>query len=166
VEIPLDMSDIPIASVDENGNITILRHVFFECTICTDCCRLNNIPATEKDMVRLMEAGIPVDQAVEEMSPVLIASRNLEKGFVKAYLLRKKPFVNECAFLLEDGLCKVHLVKPLACQLYPFSVRKDDEMLLATVHPKNVCRFIELDVEEERSRTLAIVEELLAKLFD
>ncbi len=166
MEIPLDMSNIPIASIDENSNIKVLKHIYFECTQCTDCCRLNNIPATEKDMVALMEAGIPIDQAVEEMSPILIASKNLEKGFVKAYLLRKKPFVNECAFLLEDGLCRIHHVKPTACYLYPFSIRKDDDKLLATIHPKNVCRFIELDVGEERSNTLEIVESLLAKLFD
>ena len=164
--MPLDMSDTPIARVDENGKITILRHVFFECTQCTDCCKLNNIPATEKDMLKLMDAGIPIDQAVEEMSPVLIASKNLEKGFVKAYILRKKPFVNECAFLLEDGLCKIHPVKPTACILYPFSIRKDEDCLLATIHPKNVCRFIELDVEENRSKTLEIVKGLLAQLFD
>jgi len=166
MEISLDMSDVPIASIDENGNVTVLRYIYFKCTQCTDCCRLNNIPATDKDMVRILDAGIPVDQAVEEMSPVLIASKNLEKGFVKAYILRKKPFVNECAFLLEDGLCKIHPVKPIACQLYPFSIRKDGERLIAAVHPKNVCRFIELDVEENRSNTIEIVENILAELFE
>ena len=162
----MDMSNIPIAKIDEYGNITILRNVYFKCTLCTDCCKLNNIPATDRDMDRLMEAGIPIDQAVEVMSPVLIASKNLEKGFVKAYILRKKPFVNECAFLMEDGLCRIHLVKPIACQLYPFSLRKDDEGFIAAVHPKNVCRFIELDVDENKSNTEAIVKDLLAKLFD
>ena len=166
MEILLDMSNVPIASIDEMGKITILRHIYFKCTICTDCCRLNNIPATDRDMVRIMDAGIAVDQAVEKMSPVLIASKNLEKGFVKAYILRRKPFVNECAFLEESGLCKIHLFKPLACDLYPFSVRKSDNGLIAAVHPKNVCRFIELDVDENKSNTLEIVEDLLAKLFD
>ncbi|MCE7741010.1 MAG: hypothetical protein GOP50_01005, partial [Candidatus Heimdallarchaeota archaeon] len=56
------MSNVPIASIDENGNITVLRHIYFKCTMCTDCCRLNNIPATDRDMVRIMDAGIPVDQ--------------------------------------------------------------------------------------------------------
>ena len=160
------LSDLPIASITEDGKITVLRHVFFKCTLCGDCCRLNNIPATDRDMVRMLDAGIPVDQIVEELSPVLIASKNLEKGFVKAYLLRRKPFVNECAFLGEDGLCKVHLIKPIACQLYPFSVRRAENGYIATIHPKNVCRFIELDVEENRSTTKVIVEELLAKLFE
>lgn len=163
----MDMSNVPFAKIDEHGIITILRHIYFKCTMCTDCCKLNNIPATDRDMDRLMQAGIPIDQAIEEMSPVLIASKDLEKGFVKAYILRKKPFVNECAFLMADGLCKVHLVKPIACRLYPFSIRKDDDNgYLATVHPKNVCRFIELDVDENRSNTLAIVEDLLAILFE
>ncbi len=166
MEILLDMNNVPIASIDENGKVTILRHIYFKCTLCSDCCRLNNIPATDRDMVRILDAGIAVGQAVEEMSPVLIASKDLEKGLVKAYILRKKPFVNECAFLEESGLCKIHLFKPIACDLYPFSVRKNDNCLLATVHPKNVCRFIELDVEKNRSNTLEIVEDLLAKLFD
>jgi len=166
VEITLVVSNIPIAKIDEYGNITVLRHIYFKCTRCTDCCKLNNIPATEEDLDRLMDAGIPIDQAVEEMSPVLIASKDLNKGLIKAYILRKKPFVNECAFLLADGLCKIHSIKPIACQLYPFSVRKQGEKLVAFIHPQNVCRFIELDVDENKSNTLQIVEDLLAKLFE
>ena len=162
----MDLSGTVLATIDESGKIEVVRHFFFECICCTDCCSLNNVPLTERDIDRLMDNGIELDQAFEEMSPVLIASKDLEKGFIKAYIMRKKPFVNECVFLEEKGLCRIHQFKPIACRLYPFSIRKTDEGYEAIVHPKNVCNFIELDVKEERSNTIEIVEKLMNTLFE
>ncbi|MCE7747403.1 MAG: YkgJ family cysteine cluster protein [Candidatus Heimdallarchaeota archaeon] len=162
----MDISGTIIATVNEHGEIDVVRHIYFECTSCTECCRLNNIPVTEPDIRLMQDHGIEIDQMLEELSPVLIANKNLEKnGFIKAYILRKKPFVNECVFVDEKGLCKVHKFKPLTCQLYPFSVKKDENKLCVIVHPKNICEFIELDVEESRSNTIEITEELLTALF-
>ena len=162
----MDISGTIIATVNEHGEIDVVRHIYFKCTSCTECCKLNNIPVTEPDIRLMQDNGIEIDQMLEELSPVLIANRNLEKnGFIKAYILRKKPFVNECVFLDEEGLCKVHKFKPLTCQLYPFSVKKNENKLYVIVHPKNICEFIELDVEESRSNTIEITEELLATLF-
>ena len=162
----MDISGTIIATVNEHGEIDVVRHIYFKCTSCTECCKLNNIPVTEPDIRLMQDNGIEIDQMLEELSPVLIANRNLEKkGCIKAYILRKKPFVNECVFLDEEGLCKVHKFKPLTCQLYPFSVKKNENKLYVIVHPKNICEFIELDVEESRSNTIEITEELLATLF-
>jgi len=109
----------------------------------------------------MVDNGIEVGQAVEELSPVLIASKDSDKGLIKAYILRKKPFVNECAFLNEENLCNIHDFKPVACQLYPFSIRKDSEVYEAIIHPDCVCDFIELDVPVNKSQTVRIVQDLL-----
>jgi len=156
----MDISNTPIANVKEDGSIEVLRHIQFECNNCTACCKLNNIPITEKDVIRMMENGIEADQAVEDFSPILIASKNLDNGLIKAYMLRKKPFVKECAFLDENNLCKIHGFKPLACQLYPFSVRRTKDGFQAIIHPDCVCETIYLDVNKEDSNTEEIVKEL------
>ena len=162
----MDISSTIIATVNEFGEINIVRNIFFECTCCTECCKLNNIPITEPDIRLLQDNGIEIDQMIETMSPVLIANKNLERnGLIKAYILRQKPFVRECVFLDERGLCKVHDFKPLTCQLYPFSVKKNEDKLYVIVHPENICEYIELDVDESKSNTLEITENLLTCLF-
>lgn len=160
----MNISNTPIANIRKDGSIEVLLNIHFECTCCTACCKLNNIPASEQDILNLMDNGIEVDQAVEVLSPILIPSKNIENGLIKAYILRKKPFVNECAFLDEKGLCKVHAFKPLACQLYPFSIRKREEYYQIIIHPDCICKFIEIDIEEEKSNTIQIVKEIMTAL--
>jgi len=160
----MDYSGLPIAKVNEAGDITILKHIRFKCTECADCCRLNNVPVTEKDVQRLLDNGIEVDQSLESLSPVLISSSNVKRGFIKAYFLKKKPFVKECAFLDENLLCKIHSFKPLACQLYPFAVRKTEEGFIAIIHPDTVCKFIDVDIKKEESNTTKIVQNLILLL--
>ncbi|MCG3216225.1 MAG: YkgJ family cysteine cluster protein [Candidatus Heimdallarchaeota archaeon] len=160
----MDISSTPIAKISADGSIEVLEHIRFVCTSCAECCKLNNIPITEEDIEKIVERGIEVDQFIEELSPVLIASKSLENGLIKAYFLRKKPFVNECVFVDELNLCKIHEFKPSACQLYPFSIRKEDEGYVAIVHPDCVCDCIELGISEEKSQTVEIVENLLSTL--
>ncbi|MHA1667304.1 MAG: YkgJ family cysteine cluster protein [Candidatus Heimdallarchaeaceae archaeon] len=160
----MNLSDLPIAEVSADGKIDILRHIYFKCSNCADCCKLNNIPITEQDIELIMENGFEVGQFIEELSPILIASKNLDRGLIKAYILRKKPFVNECVFLDEKKMCKIHSFKPLTCQLYPFSIRRKDSGYTVTIHPDCVCNFIQLDVPIEKSNTLDIVNEILVLL--
>lgn len=164
IEIKMDLSSTTIAKISDDGKIEVVNHISFVCTSCAACCKLNNIPITESDIERMVDNGIEVGQAIEELSPVLIASKDLDKGLIKAYILRKKPFVNECAFLDELRLCKIHDFKPSACQLYPFSIRRDEDGYIAIVHPNCVCDFIELNVPEDQSQTVEIVEDLLTIL--
>ncbi|MBY9000402.1 MAG: YkgJ family cysteine cluster protein [Candidatus Heimdallarchaeota archaeon] len=161
----MDYSGMSIAEVSKSCEITILKHVHFECLGCAPCCRLNNIPVTEKDIQLLLDNGIELDQSLESLSPVLIPSSNVEKGFIKAYILRKKPFVKECVFLEENLKCKIHSYKPIACQLYPFAVRKSDEGFTAIIHPDTVCAHIDIDVLEKDSNTIEIVKDLISLLL-
>lgn len=154
-------NEIHIASIDRKGQITILRNIFFKCTGCAECCVRNQIPVTEKDLLRMQENGIELDQALDNFSPVLIPSKNIKDSFVKAYILRKKPFVNECVFLDENRRCGIHDFKPLACRTYPFALRLRDDRTIVMIHPNTVCKHIELDVPPEKANTLEIVEYLL-----
>ncbi|MHA2357558.1 MAG: YkgJ family cysteine cluster protein [Candidatus Heimdallarchaeaceae archaeon] len=160
----MDISNTPITNVKKDGSIEVLRHIQFECNHCTNCCKLNNIPVTEKDVIRMVENGIEADQAVANFSPILIASKDIDNGLIKAYMLRRKPFVKECAFLEENKLCRIHEFKPLACQLYPFSVRRIEEGFQVIIHPDCVCETIALDVKEENSDTEQITKELIQLL--
>jgi Fe-S-cluster containining protein len=161
----MNYSGMPIAKVNEAGDITILKHIHFECTAsCSDCCRVNAIPVTEKDAQRLLDNGIEVDQFLDSLSPVLIPSTNVKGGFIKAHMLKKKPFVKECVFLDNNLLCKIHSFKPLACRLYPFAVRKSDDGFIAIIHPDTICTFIDIDVKEAESNTKEIVQNLISFL--
>ena len=95
----------------------------------------------------MLDNEIEVDQSLESLSPVLIPSSNVKGGFIKAYILKK-----------------IHSFKPLACQLYPFAVRKSEEGFIALIHPDTVCKFIETDVKEDDSNTVEIVKGLISLL--
>ncbi len=154
-----------IAKIKDDNKIEVVRDIFFECNNCALCCKINEIPVIEKDITRILDHGYELDQFLKELSPVLIRSHQKKDSFIKAYFLKKKPFVKECVFLDEDEKCKIHKYKPLSCSIYPFAVRKDDESLLVIVHPKSVCASIDTDVNKEKSNTKKTVENLLSFEF-
>ena len=161
----MDQSDIVIAKIKGNENIEVVNDIFFECNNCAICCKINEVPVTEKDITRILDHGFELDQFLKELSPVLIRSHQKKDSFIKAYFLKKKPFVKECVFLDENQKCKIHKYKPLSCCIYPFAVRKDDESFLVIVHPKSVCVSIDMDVNKKKSNTKKIVENLLSFEF-
>ncbi len=111
------------------------------------------------------ENGVETFQALESLSPVLIPSKNVKGNFIKAYILRKKPFTNECAFLMEKNLCKIHEFKPLSCSIYPFALRKaSDDVIEAIIHPNCVCKAIKVNVSEKKSQSKKITENLIKLL--
>ena len=160
-----DHSDTIIAKIKDNNKIEVVRDIFFECNNCALCCKINEIPVIEKDITRILDHGFELDQFLKELSPVLIRSHQKKDSFIKAYILKKKPFVKECVFLDENEKCKIHKYKPLSCCIYPFAVRKGDEGLLVIVHPKSVCASIDMDVNKKKSNTKKIVEFLLSLEF-
>ncbi|MCK4845356.1 MAG: YkgJ family cysteine cluster protein [Candidatus Heimdallarchaeota archaeon] len=158
-------SDTIIAKIKDNNKIEVVRDIFFECNNCALCCKVSEIPVIEKDITRILDHGYELDQFLKELSPVLIRSHQKKDSFIKAYILKKKPFVKECVFLDENERCKIHKYKPLSCSIYPFAVRKGDEGLLVIVHPKSVCASIDMDVNKKKSNTKKIVELLLSLEF-
>jgi len=165
-EYDQENSGTKVARIYLNGKVEVLRNIHFSCSSCGLCCRLNRIPVREEDILRFQEHGFELDQLLNDLSPVLIPSKNVEGNFIKAYILRKKPFVNECIFLDDNNHCRVHEFKPLACRLYPFALRReDDETVIMQIHSKSVCPSVKLDVSEEESNTLELAKQMY-ELFD
>ena len=156
------LSGLRIAEVLGNGKINIIRHIYFKCTNCAQCCKDNRIPLTEEDLCLIEQNGFEIDQIVEELSPVLIPRGN--KQFIKAYLMKKKPFVNECIFLNEDNTCRIHAFKPLSCKIYPFAFEETEGKVFIIIHPNNVCKYIQLDVKTECANTKEIIQEILENI--
>ncbi|MHA1302993.1 MAG: YkgJ family cysteine cluster protein [Candidatus Heimdallarchaeaceae archaeon] len=156
-----DFNGTKIATIYFDGRIEVVREIYFECSSCGLCCKTNRIPVRERDIQRIQEHGYEIDQLFEEISPVFIPSKNAEGSFIKAYILRKKPFVHTCIFLDENNMCEIHEYKPLACRIYPFALRKEGENSVAViVHPNSICPSIEFDVTKERSNTYEAAEYL------
>ena len=104
-------------------NLTVLMpHIptqRFECRSCTNCCR------------ELVVHLTPLDR--EKIDRQNWAGRITGPAFVRlgrAYVLNHAPG-GGCVFLREDGLCRIHAEfggseKPLACQLYPFTLDAEE----------------------------------------
>ena len=125
----------------ETGEKKVIQEISFKCHSTTACCRLHTIPLTEEDVLRIEQHGYELFQFLEETSPIIVKSKIRKGNYTKAYILKKKPFTNECVFL-EDNKCKIHDFKPIACRLYPFSIRKsevNENIVKVIVHPESVC---------------------------
>jgi Fe-S-cluster containining protein len=149
------------------GEITVLKHIYFKCTGCALCCIENKIPVTEREIAKIEEMeDIDIEYALESLTPILIPQRvKTDNYYVKAYVIRKKPFSHECYFLDDNKMCKIHAVKPFACKMYPFSIKpNDDETVSILIHPESVCKFI-FEVEEEGSNSKVIVEEVFSAII-
>ena len=126
-------------SLEERSDpiVEVAIDVFFDCNYCGDCCKKHRIPVSEKDISLLQMHNIPIDSTLESLSPILFKGKPKEQVFdssnpfsdnlVKAYILRKKPYIHECIFLQSEqniAKCSVHSFKPLTCRIYPFSVKR------------------------------------------
>ena len=90
----------------------------FDCRGCTNCCRDLVVHLTARDR--------------EEIDRQRWAGRLAAEPYVRlgrAYVLNHQP-QGGCVFLGDDGKCRIHAehgaaAKPLACQLYPFTLTAD-----------------------------------------
>ena len=97
-----------------------LQRQRWSCHSCGDCCRtlVGHLTAAERDRI--------LDQDWEEqlgVAPVVRAGRS--------WVLNKHPN-GACVFLDEQNRCRIHArfgesAKPLACRIFPFSVRATSE---------------------------------------
>ncbi len=144
------MNPLAIITLWPEPQVEVLIDKHFVCVSCARCCRENKIPASEQDLLRMQENGIDLGVALEVLSPVLISSQTLTDARFKAYVLRQKPYTGGCAFLEEDNLCRIHDFKPLACKIYPFSVRPaEDGKVFLFEHPSSVCENVFVPSEHE-----------------
>ncbi|HWL94235.1 MAG TPA: YkgJ family cysteine cluster protein [Phycisphaerae bacterium] len=94
----------------------------FECRACTRCCRELVVHLTRADREK-------IDR--QKWGGRLDSEPYVRLG--NAYILNQKSVTvgstGGCVFLMEDGRCRIHAEygrteKPLACQLYPFTVEE------------------------------------------
>jgi len=94
----------------------------WSCHSCGECCKQHSIEITEAERQRILDQnwteadGIPADQ------PLFV---KMGGPFRRWYRLAHQPD-GSCAFLDENGLCRIHAkfgeaAKPLACRIYPFA---------------------------------------------
>lgn len=98
----------------------------WNCNGCTNCCRELVVHLTRRD--------------IEEIDRQNWAGRLGTDPYVR---LRRETVLNHregggCVFLSNDGRCRIHTefgehAKPLACQLYPFTLHREPEALRAAL---------------------------------
>jgi len=96
----------------------------YDCRGCTNCCRELVVQLTAADRDR-------IDQ--QNWADELSTQPYLRLG--RIHVLNQMPD-GRCVFLSEDGRCRIHAkhgpaAKPLACQLYPFTLEADHDGLRA-----------------------------------
>ena len=79
----------------------------YDCENCGACCRCFPIFASEADAVR--EPAIR--RETRNVEPHLASER-------KAYLMHPLPFLEQCAFLKEDQLCRIYATRPSVCRRF------------------------------------------------
>ncbi|HKQ49032.1 MAG TPA: YkgJ family cysteine cluster protein [Phycisphaerae bacterium] len=103
-----------------------VRSQHFDCHSCTNCCRelVVHLTAIDRDKIDKQDWTGRLGVA-----PYLRQRRE--------YVLRHKPG-GGCVFLMDDKRCRIHAEyglteKPLACQLYPFTLHREGDTLRAGV---------------------------------
>ena len=84
-----------------------MKPEIYDCENCGACCRCFPIFASKADAVR--EPAIR--RETREVEPHLASERN-------AYLMYPLPFLQQCAFLKEDQLCRIYARRPAVCRRF------------------------------------------------
>ena len=79
----------------------------YDCENCGACCRCFPIFASEADAAR--EPAIR--RETREVEPHLATEH-------KAYQMYPLPFLQQCAFLKEDQLCRIYATRPAVCRRF------------------------------------------------
>ncbi len=133
--------EVGIINLKTNTN-EIINNIHFKCKSIGECCSTLKIPVTEHDINRILENGYDIFQIIEDTSPIILPSKTLTGQTEKVYIMKRKPFTNECTFF-ENNRCKIHDYKPFACKIYPFALEViDDDSLKIIVHTGKVCKSI------------------------
>ncbi len=103
-----------------------LKSQRFTCHSCTNCCRELVVHLTSVDVKKIDEQNWAGRIGV---APYIRLGREC--------VLNHKP-TGGCVFLMDDQRCRIHAdygmaAKPLACQLYPFTLHREGDELRAAV---------------------------------
>lgn len=98
----------------------------YDCHACTTCCRELVVHLTKADRDR-------IDR--QDWSGTLDVAPYVRLG--RGNVLNHVPG-GGCVFLMDDGRCRIHAqhgfeAKPIGCQLYPFTLESDGELMRAGI---------------------------------
>lgn len=103
------------------GETIVMDRIHFECQRCGRCCtRRGDLRVTPMDLVRYCRfLNISVSEFFEKYTVIM---ENESEDLPIVLLKDKGDKMKTCIFFEEGVGCKVHLVKPPTCYLYPFLV--------------------------------------------
>ena len=84
-----------------------MREDIYDCENCGACCRCFPIFASEADAAR--------EPAIRKEARKVEAHLATED---KAYQLHPLPFLESCAYLKEDQLCRIYATRPAVCRRF------------------------------------------------
>mgnify|MGYP001566369284 CR=1 FL=1 len=127
VEIDLKQSGYP----DETN---------FSCETCGNCCRTKLINISHKDIKNILKnrPDLKPDDFLKIMpiNKAFLPDKYEKEFFISAgnkrhwLVLEKKENSNDCIFLTDNNYCSIHEFKPLACKVWPFSLRQTDNKIV------------------------------------
>ena len=79
----------------------------YDCENCGACCRCFPIFASEADAAR----ELVIRRETREVEPHLATEH-------KAYQMYPLPFLEQCAFLKENQLCRIYATRPAVCRRF------------------------------------------------
>lgn len=99
-----------------NGSMLNKMEGRFECKRCGACCKGRDVPLALDDILRLSEfLGMDPDGFFSECCVEMAIDENtMALPFLKRY--------GEACQFLDDNICRVHFVKPSACEYMPSTI--------------------------------------------
>ncbi|MDQ8208110.1 YkgJ family cysteine cluster protein [Coraliomargarita sp. SDUM461003] len=86
---------------------TLMPRLEYDCENCGACCRCFPIFASETDA----EREPAIRRETRQLEPHLATQD-------KAYQMHPLPFLESCAFLKEDQLCRIYATRPTVCRRF------------------------------------------------
>ncbi|MBR4170847.1 MAG: YkgJ family cysteine cluster protein [Kiritimatiellae bacterium] len=103
----------------EQGEVLASALADFHCLRCGNCCRIPGI-------VRLNDADISAIASVLKLTEEEFIEHHTDLSPDRTCLVLKNKEDGSCAQLTQDGLCRIHSVKPRQCQTFPYEWRNPD----------------------------------------
>lgn len=125
----------------------------FACQGCGNCCRnFSRVNINHRDIARIIKNQdkhkLSVDQFVE-----FYHDANLK---ISLFNLKKKENSKDCIFL-EDSKCTIHEFKPHGCKIWPFALKKNDNVTWSNNNRefiKKYCAFTEVKGANDQENLL------------
>lgn len=142
----------------------------WSCHSCSGCCRQHGIVVTDAEKERIEQQGWTEVDGIPAGQPLFVQMGGV---FEKTWWRLAHQPDGGCAFLNEEGLCRIHAkfgedAKPLACRIYPYAFHPAGQTVAVSLRfscpsvTKNLGRPVVDQVPELRKIAHQIVPENFA----